>query len=620
MTRMNSGYWSRMAQSRLSRRRALALGGAGLGAAVLATLACSGDDDPQATGSSGTQQAGLITPSIDTTAEAVKGGVLSDVLTQDVLHYDPLTGGSLPTFGAANHVYQRLVSFKVGTFDQLPDGAVEGDAISSWETSPDGLTLTMKLRANNRLDPRPPTEGRPLTTEDVRWSWERFAGAANARGTFLNSISPDSPVVSMTFPDESTVSVQLAFPYAALLPMFGTNYYFSVLPVEAESEFDIKNEMRGTGAWMLEGYERSVGWRYRRNPNWFRAAERPFLDGIDYALISEPATRQAQFESGQFWAFEPRADLALSIKRDHPDLELRTVSPTLTASAPIGLLQTNAGYLLLGMSKKPDSPFEKDERVRQAFSMLLDRDGWIDTFYNIPGFEAEGIPMEKAWHSHVPCSWPTIWLDPKAGELGEASKYLQYDPEEAANLLQAAGQFGMESDYTYWTPGWGQDMPQQMEVMAQMLEAGGHFKLNQKTEDYQSVITPQYTFGRGQYDGITVHPFGAWPDWDVAMWNTFTPSGRNDYVGHDFPTVKEIMVRHRAELDPEKRTEIVHEWQREMARVMPLVPFPGFGTSFTLNWPRLQNMGVYAAWGGGITVSEVAPHLWYDDSKEVRPS
>ena len=45
--------------------------------------------------------------------------------------------------------------------------------------------------------------------------------------------------------------------------------------------------MRGSGAWMMTKYEPSVGWEYRRNPNWFRASERPFLDGVDYVVLPD---------------------------------------------------------------------------------------------------------------------------------------------------------------------------------------------------------------------------------------------------------------------------------------------------------------------------------------------
>ena len=94
---------------------------------------------------------------------------------------------------------------------------------------------------------------------------------------FSNELSSDAPVQSVTFPDERTIVAKLAFPSSAMMKMFGTIYYFAILPVEAEDKFNFKQEMRGSGAWMLTNYERGVGWGYERNPNWFMAKERPFL-------------------------------------------------------------------------------------------------------------------------------------------------------------------------------------------------------------------------------------------------------------------------------------------------------------------------------------------------------
>jgi ABC-type transport system substrate-binding protein len=151
-----------------------------------------------------------------------------------------------------------------------------------------------------------------------------------------------------------------------------------------------------------------------------------------------------------------------------------------------------------------------------------------------------------------------------------------------------------------------------------MFNTGGHFKIKQNPADYTTVITPQYTFGKGQYPDLGTHPLGGWSDWDIALWNTFTPAGRNDYVGHDTPALKEIMVRHRRELDSKKRVEIAKEWQRAMAKEMVIVPFPGQATTFRLQWPWYGNGGYYEVAGGGVTEQELRIDEWYDKSKDTR--
>ena len=451
-----------------------------------------------------------------------------------------------------------------------------------------------------------------MTTEDVKWSWDRFISLHPRRTFFSNALSPDAPITSMTYPDANTVVVRLAFPMGALLKMFGTIYYFAILPTEADGKFDIRQDMRGSGAWMMTKYERSVGWEYQRNPNWYRASERPYLDGLNYALIADytlgtaGAISQAQFRAKRLWMLSPSADNILSMRREDSTMQMVPVSP----------FQGQQSINYIGMSKLPNSKWEKDVRLRQALSMTIDRDAYIDTFSNVSGMEKEGLPIEVGNNTHVPTSWPTIWLDPKKNQLGENSKYLQFQPDEAAKLLRAAGAFGAEDSITYASTGlFGSK--KQLEVLVHMFNEKGHFKIRLNPEDYTTVITPKYTFGKGQYPDLGTHPLGSWSDWDTALFNTFTPSGGNDYVGHDTPELKALMLKYRGELDAKKRNEIAKDWQKESAKHMVIVPFPGQATRFDLQWPWFGNGGYFQTAGGGVFQQEVLIDAYYDKAKQT---
>jgi len=123
-----------------------------------------------------------------------------------------------------------------------------------------------------------------------------------------------------------------------------------------------------------------------------------------------------------------------------------------------------------------------------------------------------------------------IRLDPKSGKLGPDSKYFQHTPDEAAKLLRAAGKFGLEQEYTMWTPvdpAW----QRQTEVVAQMLQEGGHFKLKTGTLDYNSAYQPQYLRSNNQFQGFApFQVFSGLPDWNMVMWNHTNPGARNDYI------------------------------------------------------------------------------------------
>ncbi|HEX5141330.1 MAG TPA: ABC transporter substrate-binding protein, partial [Dehalococcoidia bacterium] len=226
----NDSYWTKVLNVRIRRRRAIFAGSAAVvGSAFLA--ACGGSDSSDSTGSGNGRDGGLVSEPVDTTSKAVKGGVLT-LEGGEPNSFDFTAGSGAPNYGV--HAYSRLVKYE--TF-KYPDPAVAKaapDAALSWEVSPDGLTYTYKLRQGMKFDPRPPTNGREMTTDDVTFSWNRFATKSSFRSTMVNSIDPEAPVVSVTAPDKSTVVAKLAFPFGPFNIYFGYYRYGQIMPVESD--------------------------------------------------------------------------------------------------------------------------------------------------------------------------------------------------------------------------------------------------------------------------------------------------------------------------------------------------------------------------------------------------
>ena len=244
---MSTDYWSGKLQNRLSRRRALATGGAGaLGAAFLA--ACGGGSDSKGGGDAAKGPAdtsGLLHQPVDTTKQAANGGILVNTIGNPTDGFTPYIGGNSISLNHVNHMYQRLLSYKNGENAQDADGTLEGDAASSWEITPDHLQITFKLRQNNKFDPRPPTNSRPLTTEDVKYSWEKLTGpgATSPNGKDLsNRLNPDAVITDLSFPDQYTVVMKLKEPAKPILGMIAYPWYLNLMPVEAADKFDVKAE------------------------------------------------------------------------------------------------------------------------------------------------------------------------------------------------------------------------------------------------------------------------------------------------------------------------------------------------------------------------------------------
>src|SRR5690606_33613533 len=112
---------------------------------------------------------------------------------------------------------------------------------------------------------------------------------------------------------------------------------------------------------------------------------------LERPIVTEVAQQLAQFRAGNIHTdiVENAQQEVVQLKKDVPEANLilpRTYPNTLTPSVWFGY--------------EGDSPF-KDQRVRQAFSMLVDRDAFNSVVYNADQFEAEGLPTAARYNTCV---------------------------------------------------------------------------------------------------------------------------------------------------------------------------------------------------------------------------
>ncbi len=608
---MNDGsYWNRALRQRISRRRALVgTGGVALGSAFV--LACGGDDEASSSGGTsggggGAATSGLLTQAEDSSDSAKQGGIWPHYTTNEARTMDPLANASIGSgINFQAWAYSRMFQWEPGKFGNPIGGAIVPDAAGSFEVSPDGLQITFKLRQDMKFDPRPPTNGRAVTTEDVEFSWKRHTELSLTRFDYVHELSEVGPINSIKAVDDTTVVVDMAFPVANMVSRFAFHRFLSILPMEADGGFDSQTDQRGSGPWRLKEWEPSVGYTYDRNPDWHMRPGQPYFDSVKLPLITEPAQRRAQLESGGIWTVDPRhiqAREILDAKKSQPKLNLYD----------FGYPWGGPAHIAFGF--KEPSPFH-DERIRRAVSMVLDRDLWIGANFDVSFFEGQGLPVETRWNTHYSADDPFYWLDPQGDDLGEGAAYFQYNIEEATKMMRAAGHdepFQVKG--LFRAPG-----NEQVTSLHGMMQDSGLFNVELQALERADWAANIWN-NSGDFEGIAYgQNMGVRGDIDQYLSTRWSPGGASGTQSM-FPEVypwyekaQSLLNAQRIESDSDKRLEQVHDLEREFAIQMPTVPYPGRASRFSVAWPQLGNFGVWFQPADAESV--VWTRYWNDESK-----
>jgi peptide/nickel transport system substrate-binding protein len=618
---MTGSYWQKYARSRLSRRRAL-LGAAGIGAGAAALIAgCGGGNNGGGPGgeSGGSSGAFAVYKPKDTTSQAKAGGTFRDYITTDVVSFDPLSSSSFNTQSSvAYYTYPRMLRFKVAKYPDKAQGDSEGELAESFELSADKTQITFKIRPGLKWEQRAPTNGREIDAQDVVFSWNKFAQISPFRGDFAYSNdNPGAPVESVSAPDNRTVVFKMHQPDASIVQLFTTAILFYVMPRESDGGFDPKGEVRGYGPYLLADYRPSSLHVWQKNPDYFIKG-RPFVDRIERPIVPEYATRLSQFKAGNIWTTLVRQEDVAATKRDIPALLLAQgdqYDPNPTSFISFGY--------------EGNSPF-KDERMRQAVSMLIDRDLMLDVISNRDQFQKDGLDLPYRLHTVVGAGWDGYWIDPNdPKKFGDNAKFLHFDPSEAKKLMSAAGYpNGVDTDLFYNSGSqYGSTYTKVAEVLVSMFNDGG-IRAKQQPKDYQSDYLPNYyyAYANGNTKGFNGILYGAersYPTLAAQLYATMhrngprfhgmTPTGERAWEGD--PQVNRMIEDMRAQFDLAKQQAQAQDFARYMTGKAYNIPFPYSALGYGLYWPVVGNLQAYDTFVGGNPVTETALHWWIDDTK-----
>ena len=525
---------------RLPRRRLLAAGG---GAGLLA--ACSGAASKP--GGGATKSAASRTPQ--------RGGTMVINLTYIPPGLDPFRTPAIGTLELCSFVYSRLLKFQTGPGVDPTLYAPVPDLAASYE-SPDPVTWNFKLRPDAKMHDVPPTNGRPVTAEDVASAFQRF----NASPT--NSNKSDLSVIdSVTAVDAQTAQFKLKFPYAPFLDLMASPRDLWIIPHEldeagADKGGDAQKHMVGSGPFIFKSYQQAQTANFARNPNYWvkdsAGQALPYLGAINVTFLTDANAILSQFQAGHIDALTSQSVSLSQIqgaKKQDPRLQELT-----------NLANSYTNIICQPTTYTANQPPFNDVRVRRALSLAIDRDALNKQLFN----------SEGGWDDvAIPAGFAYWWLDPKGKDIGPGGAWYKYDPAQAKQLLTAAG-FGNGLTVPFhYTNAFGATWNQLYDALPGMLQPVG-ITLKMVLDNYQSVFIPaDYA---GHFDGLDMGPIGNFYDPDTYFTQALTPGGSWNSSKVNDREVNRLLDQERRELDRAKRRDLVWQIQRRAADQVFQIP------------------------------------------------
>ena len=506
----------RAAPTTVTRRDLLKLGGAAVAAdAVLPLLDCGAAE-----------------------AQTPKRGGIFRIRGEDA------TTGFDPHLSANHHriatnlsfTHSRLVKVRAGASVVPGTLPIEPDLAESW-IQPSDRTYVFKLRKGVRWHSKAPVNGRELTADDVKYTYERFLTVkGNPSRSMLGLVEKIDAL------DRYTVRFALSEPFGWFLDYLATTVMWVVAPEAVERFGDLRRAEAciGTGPWMLERYEPNVRLIFVRNPNYFLPGL-PYTDGIEVTIDEDPSSRLAAWLAGRY-DFAP--EYGQCVRRLDLDVARRRKPG----------LKTQDFIVLFGgitMMKLDREPF-RDVRVRRALALASN---W-----------KEGLET-NAWSLGNGAPNPTIpaalreWTIPITQLTPEGRRLYDQDLSAAKRLLAQAGfPTGLKVPLDA-TLGWSPDYVDLLQVvMRNWKEAGIETELRGK-EFGAFMASAIY----GKFEKLAHSLRGGTPIADLSLYNFHVPGEALNSSGVDDPKLTDMIRLQRRMLDPVKRREIVYDIQRYLA-------------------------------------------------------
>lgn len=378
----------------------------------------------------------------------------------------------------------------------------------SYEWSQDGLALTFKLRPDVVFH-----DGEPLDADAVKFNIERNK---TIEGTFRR---PElGPIESVDVVDPLTVRLNLSAPSAPMVSVFADRSGMMVSPKAAEklgTDFGSAPVCAGPFKFVSRVPQGQIV--FEKFEDYWDVAN-VHIDRVEMTAVNDPTVRLSNLQSGQFDLIERLSPTDVQQVEADPALNL-------ISAADLGY-----GYVQFNVGNGPRSEKMKDQRVREAIDLAIDREALVQVAFDgayVGGDQV--IPPASFYHD-------------------ETRPLQKRDVERARELLAEAGQENFTFEMMVRPD---RDFQVPAQVMQAMLSEAGITMIINTTEN----VTQLEASRQGNYESYMSFWSGRVdPDGNTFMFYTCT-AGTNR-MGYCKPEVEELLTKARQTLEPEARKAI----------------------------------------------------------------
>jgi peptide/nickel transport system substrate-binding protein len=436
---------------------------------------------------------------------------------------------------ASLQVYEPLIKYD-DNFNLLPSLATE------WNLSPDGLIWEFKLRDDVTF-----SNGEPFTSATVLANVEHSRAKSGQPSQFLGGIIFEEiygdPEVAAV--DDYTVTFTYKEPRPLLPYAIANHYSVQWWEGQFDENWNFTDLPIGSGPFKLVDWERDQFATLERNENYW--GTKPTLERIEVRIYPNENSRLSALKAGEVDAL---AELGAVLPAQAGELE--GDDQYVVASFPTACNT----YLIFNGTK---APFD-DVRVRQALSLAIDRDAFVNDLLYGYGIPAKGLIIQANER----------WFDT------DPAHQVRWNVEEATALLnEATGGQRVKIDLLFHPPGQnlhGWPYPLMATYLQAILQPVG-FDVNLIQQE-SAVVTETLAQGNWQLSIYNSCWSTGEPNYQVRrMIGSDSTLQATNHGGYNNPEVDALLDQALVELDPEKQVELYKQAQAvglEEAAVAPL--------------------------------------------------